>query len=188
MTIRNILEQLEVGQTKFSSIRFFSAKPGIYAIYFIGYNFPGCERISQNQLIYIGKTESSHEKRNAKTHFSSGKTGSSTLRKSIGSLLKTELNLNPIPRNNIDFLKRRYSHFTFDDISEKKITEWMSNNLALAFFEFSAPKEKLNALESVLINELCPILNIVNNKENSFRHELQERRKLCADSAHKIVR
>jgi len=184
MTTKEIIELLRKEETDFLKIKSFSKFPGIYTIFFTGDDFPLLgDSVSKHQIIYIGKTESSQEERDAKTHFTSGKTGSSTVRKSIGSLLREQENLNPIPRNETDYHKGRYSHFKFDDDSEEKITNWMKNNLALSFFDYPKTKQEIEDLETEIIDELVPILNISKNPKNLFKNTLQQLRKECATNA-----
>lgn len=184
MDFLEIIELLKKRETDFIKIKVYSQLPGIYALFYIGNNFPLLgDTVKKHQIIYIGKTESSHERRDAKTHFTSGKTGSSTVRKSIGAILREYENLIPIPRNNTDYSKERNSHFKFDDPSEEIITNWMINNLATSFYEYPKTKIEIENLETILINELVPILNISKNPKNSFRNKLQQLRKNCATIA-----
>jgi hypothetical protein len=181
MTTKEIIELLKEKETDFLKTKSFSKFPGIYAFFFIGNDFPLLgDAVAKHQIIYIGKTESSQEKRDAKTHFTTGKTGSSTVRKSIGSILCAKENLKPIPRNETDYKKKRFSHFKFDNQSEIKITNWMENNLALSFYEYPRTKYEIEDLETKLIDELVPILNISKNSKNSFKDTLQNLRKNCA--------
>jgi hypothetical protein len=107
MTTKEIIELLKEKETDFLKTKSFSKFPGIYAFFFIGNDFPLLgDSVSKHQIIYIGKTESSQEKRDAKTHFTTGKTGSSTVRKSIGSILCAKESLKPIPRNETDYKKK----------------------------------------------------------------------------------
>ena len=144
-----------------------------------------CRRNAGNdrRIIYIGKTESSQEKRDMKTHFTSGKTGSSTVRRSIGSILCEKENLKLIPRNDSDYKNNRFSHFKFDTPSEMRITTWMEKNLALSFYEYPKTKQEIEDLETEIINELVPILNILKNPKNKFKDTLQQLRKNCAGIA-----
>lgn len=184
MEVESIINHFDKTCKKYLDVKQFSQLPGIYAIYFLGDRFPHFSEIKKNQIIYIGKTESNQEKRDAKTHFATGKTGSSTVRKSIGSILNSSITLNPIPRNEIDFEKRRFSHFKFDSISEEKITEWMKSNLGLAFFEYPKSKIEIDNLETELINYVCPILNISKNIKNKYRLEISSLRANLAKKAH----
>lgn len=186
MNTKEIINYLITNRKKYLEISTFSKSSGIYAVFFLGEHFP-IENIKpkHDEVIYLGKTESSQEKRDAKTHFKSGKTGSSTLRKSIGSLLRNIYNLKPIVRNDSDIIKRRFSHFKFDDKSEEIITEWMQNNLALSFYEYPESKSKIEALETTLIQEVIPLLNIDKNPSNPQLNLLKQIRKESAQIAFK---
>jgi hypothetical protein len=185
MTTKEIIELLKERETDFLKTKTFSKLPGIYAFFYIGNDFPLLgDSVSKHQIIYIGKTESSQENRDSKTHFTTGKTGSSTVRKSIGSILCTQEDLKPIPRNDNDYAKGRFSHFKFDNASEKIITNWMKNNLALAFYEYPESKELIDKLETEIIKQLKPILNIDHkNPENPYRDQIKQLRKNCASIA-----
>lgn len=183
-----IIEALKAKEKPYLQTKTFSQSPGIYAFFFIGDNFPVFDdAVSTNEIIYIGKTESSQEKRDAKTHFTSGKTESSTFRRSIGALLCESENLKPIPRNNNDYQKRRLSHFKFDERSEMIITDWMKNNLALSFYEYPRGKQDIEQLETEIIQILSPKLNISKNHGNPFKDKLQRLRKKCAQMAFESI-
>ena len=186
MVIDEIINHLKKSRTNFLEITTFSKFPGIYGVFFCGNIFP-IENYNpkQDEIIYLGKTESSQEKRDAKTHFKSGKTGSSTLRKTIGSLLRTKFKLQPIPRNNTDFQKKRFSHFKFDIKSEDIITKWMQNNLALSFYEYPKNKTEIEELETSLIQNLIPVLNIDKNPFNAYGNFIKHSRKESAKLAFK---
>ena len=184
MTTIEIIDLLRKRELEFTKTITFSKLPGIYALFFIGDSFPILGKdVKKRQIIYIGKTESSQEKRDVKTHFTDGKTGSSTVRKSIGSLLHKSKKLNPIPRNLSDYEEGRFSMFKFDTTSEKVITDWMKNNLALSFYEYPQSSSEIEKLETELIAELNPILNIAKNPNNLFKNQLASLRKECATIA-----
>ncbi len=184
MNAHKIIETLKAKEKPYMQTGTFSQSPGIYAFFFIGNDFPLLgDAVSKHEIIYIGKTESSQEKRDAKTHFTSGKTGSSTFRRSMGSILCASENLKPIPRNHSDYQRRRLSHFKFDARSEEVITDWMKNNLALSFYEYPRSKHEIEKLETELIRILSPKLNISKNHGNPFKDRLQQLRKKCAQMA-----
>jgi hypothetical protein len=185
MTIIGIIELLKEKETDFLKTKTFSQLPGIYAFFYIGNDFPLLgDSVSKHQIVYIGKTESSQEKRDLKTHFTSGKTGNSTVRKSIGSILCSQKNLTPIPRNDIDYEAGRFSHFKFDEPSEKIITNWMKNNFALSFYEYAESKKLIDKLETEIIRHLKPILNIDHkNPKNPYKNQIKQLRKKCASIA-----
>ena len=184
---KTIIHQLIIGAHPFMEITRFCDKPGIYAIFFYGNLFPlEGVAIKSNQIIYLGKTESSQQSRDADTHFSSAKTGSSTVRRSLGALLKKELNLNPIPRNDKDFGAGRFTVFKFDNSSEVKLTSWMQKNLGLSFFMYDKPKDEINKLETELIDMVRPILNIdFKNPHNPYASIIKAERRLVALDSYK---
>lgn len=185
MNTEKVIEHLLKTEKRFTNT-LFSKKPGIYAIFFVGDVFPLLRKgIKKHQIIYIGKTESSQEKRDAKTHFSDGKTGSSTVRKSIGALLYNDgYKMYPIPRNNTDFKNNRFSHFMFDKDGERYLTKWMIDNLALSFYEYDGDKTEIESMERCIIQAIVPVLNIQNNPMNPFLFKLKELKRICAKYAH----
>jgi len=182
MTISStkLITKLNDELTPFSEIHEFSSKPGIYAVGFTGDHFPfpsGGDIIKKGKIIYIGKTEKSQRRRDAQTHFKSGRTGSSTLRRSLGAILRGQLNLKPIPRS---YSEDRMRDYKFIQESEIKLTEWMINNLSLSFHEIIEGKRFLRELEKTVINELVPILNIQGNSAfNPYAGMLKELRGKC---------
>jgi hypothetical protein len=77
------------------------SRPGLYAIYGgpeawadLGLGNPPDDR-----PLYVGKAEDSLASRDLKTHFGSGRTGSSTVRRSFAALLHDSLSLEARPRN-----------------------------------------------------------------------------------------
>lgn len=177
--MKTIIQQLINDSTPYLEIDSFSTTPGIYALFFIGKSFPLTAYSPKiNEVIYIGKTESSQASRDRDTHFATGKTGSSTLRRSFGAMLRNRLKLNPIPRGKSDIKKGRTSHFKFDKASEIKLSDWMQKNLALSFYEHAGSMTALDQLETELIQELVPILNIDRkNPSNSHREAISALRK-----------
>jgi len=178
-----IINELITTLKPFDKIDEFSNLPGIYFIGFNGENFPfpsQVDIVSTGDIIYVGKTEKSQKSRDANTHFKSGKTGSSTLRRSVGAILRNKLELKPIPRSQNEIKMR---DFKFIEESEKKLTKWMIKNLSLSFYEVTEGKRYLKLLENQLIELLTPILNISKNKGNPFLRDLKELRRQCRDIA-----
>ena len=180
MTTNNkIIDELKQGLTPFTTVYEFSSNPGIYAIGFIGEVFPfptGENVVNNGDIIYIGKTEKSQKSRDAQTHFKSGKTGSSTLRRSLGAILREDLGLQPIPRSKTESRMRDYK---FIEESEKQLTQWMMKNLSISFFEICEGKRLIRNTEIYIIQELKPILNLTHNSSNPFVSMLKELRAKC---------
>ena len=120
------------------------------------------------QVIYTGIAGKSLRKRDYRQHFTGNNAGSSTLRKSIGSLF----GYSKIARDkNADNGKTK---FNLSD--EIKLSDWMMKNLILYFKTNSDP----DGLENELISSLNPPLNLSKNKNFinlEFRKNLFELRK-----------
>ena len=181
MTIESIqiIEALRFGLKPFKDVDSFDEISAIYAIAFNGENFPfdfEIEKITKGDIIYIGKTQSGLQKRIVKTHFNDGRTALSTLRRSLGAVLKDHLHLKPTPRSLIDGRIRDYK-FILE--SEKVLTEWMVNNLSISFVPFSRGKRMLKEVESEIIYILNPVLNLNHNSENKSKSIIRELREKC---------
>ena len=164
----------------FSQHNEFSTLPGIYAVLYLGKSntLGTIKALKSGQIIYIGKTLSSQQSRDADTHFKSGKSGSSTLRRSIGALLREEMKLIPIPRGS-GKTEKDTTNYRFDDMSEDFLTSWMVSNLGLAFFEYPKSPDEIRSLELKLLDKLCPVLNIESNSANPFLSEVKSARAKC---------
>ena len=185
MTIESIqiIEALRFGLKSFNEMDSFNEQSAIYAIAFNGNEFPvhfGIDKINKGDIIYIGKTESGLKKRIVKTHFKDGKTGSSTLRRSLGAILIDNLTLEPISRSSAE---ARFRDYKFINKSEKILTEWMINNLSVSFIPYNRGKRLLRKMESEIIYLLSPILNISRNSNNRNGLILKELREKCRQIA-----
>lgn len=182
--IDNVIQQLKGEAIPFNSIKSLPKLPGIYALSFFSSNFPlpGYNH-TENDILYIGKTESSAESRNLNTHFQSGKSGSSTIRRTLGALLRDLLDLTPVPRNEVDFDAGRTHTYKFDPTSEERLTEWMRSNLGLSFYTYDRSKADICSLESEIIKTIVPPLNLQSNPGNSFSKLIKEERRITAKLA-----
>ena len=107
--------------------------------------------------IYVGKAERNLNSRDVKTHFASGKTGWSTVRRSLGALLRNELELTVALRNNT--LPPRPANYAFESEGDERLTNWMRANLSLSYW-VKEDELNLDALETIVIERLRPELNI----------------------------
>lgn len=181
-----VLEKMVASARQFNDIENFSLFPGIYGVFFWGSTFPlGSARkaVENRSLIYVGKTESSQVERDLHQHFASGETGRSTLRRSIGAILRRELGLLPEPRNGREKSDRKYRNYKFEAGGENRLTEWMRTNLGLSFFEYDEPPIEIKRLERQIIAAASPILNLTNNRTNLWRSEIRRLRDECVDLA-----
>jgi hypothetical protein len=135
-------------------------------------------------LLYIGKTESSQEERDVGEHLANGKTGQSTPRRSLGALLREQLNLRPQPRSHSEMSEKRFTNYKFDEAGEEALTAWMKKHLGLGFCELA--ELTVHELESTREepNQVGKTsLNILNNPEGPYRSRLESARKHCATLA-----
>ena len=150
--------------------------PGVYAWFLVGASAIGEVSTSHEQPIYIGKSSNLAE-RTFYTHFTTGKTGFSTLRRSIGALLKDELGLHPVQRG-AGPSKTNFTNYRFTGAGESDLTAWMLEHLHVGV----NPRENPAPTERGLIATTRPPLNLT-GWPNPNRLRIMELRKACADEA-----
>lgn len=131
---------------------------------------PGIE-VGAEGVVYVGMTEKSLLIRN---HFLHAHSGGSTLRRSLGALLREELKLEPIRR---DSKPENASKFRFTDDGEIRLTEWMKTSLLAAQTEIFG---NVRSRETALIREWEPPLNLT-KWTNPQKTAVSAKRKACAD-------
>ncbi|HWH09630.1 MAG TPA: hypothetical protein VG165_00740 [Solirubrobacteraceae bacterium] len=126
--------------------------------------------------LYLGASGNLAE-REFETHFAAGKTGFSTLRRSLGAILKDEFGLRCRPRGPGPS-KNNFTNYRFDDPGEAKLSQWMRDNLRVGVRPLDDPR----AREGELIASACPPLNLT-GWANPDARSIRELRKACADEA-----
>lgn len=155
-------------------------EPGLYAFYGDerAWSALGLIPAFDSQPLYVGKAERSLNGRDVGTHFAAGKTGSSTVRRSLAALLAGELALVAVPRN---LAKPDGSaNFGLDPASEARLSGWMEQRLSLATW-IKPEDTTLDDIETVVVRQLRPPLNL--DKVEESRVRLREARKRMADIA-----
>ncbi|MBB2150559.1 GIY-YIG nuclease family protein [Pedobacter gandavensis] len=164
--------------------------PGIYA-FMLKDNASLKEFGTQHQIIYVGIAKESLKKRDLGNHFKSSSTGSSTLRRSIGAILKEELSLIAFSRNGTNN-KREILNYTFNDAGNNTLTKWMLKNLIIGYWKdgHSIPYSKLRSLEEDVIKILKPTLDLDarTKKYNVLANHLDNLRKVCREEALKDLK
>ncbi|MBB1512756.1 hypothetical protein H5399_09085 [Tessaracoccus sp. MC1627] len=135
-------------------------RPGLYAIHlqppealdFFDWDVP-CER----RPLYVGKAERSLHHRDVTDHFSTGKTGWSTLRRSLAVILQHELSLEPVRRNDAQTVKP--THFGLANPGEEALSRWMHENLSMSWW-VSPQNEDLGKVEQRVLALLDPPANL----------------------------
>jgi len=115
--------------------------------------------------LYVGMT-SNLRARGDETHFSDGGSGFSTLRRSLGALLKENLDLKARPRGT-GASKQNFRCYCFDEGGETRLTAWMREHLRIAVAEHPDP----DGIETELIRLARPPLNL-NKWPNPHRAEI----------------
>ena len=171
---KSVLQHLEYPNT-----------PGLYAFSLAnGTKLKGFGE--SGQIIYVGKAEDSLRQRDLNTHYIDGRTGSSTLRRSIGAILKTEFEATAFSRNEtLD--KPNIDNYKFDTKAEKKLSKWMKANLLIGYWKYdkAIESELLKDIEELLIIALKPTLDLDKRtrKYNIHAASLTDLRQICKDEA-----
>jgi hypothetical protein len=153
------------------------AKEGIYAIFAQPSDVLRVDDVPSNGLVYIGRSGNLAE-RDFETHFKAGASGFSTLRRSVGALLKSELGLTAIPRGT-GSSDTNYLNFRFTEEGEKALSEWMAEHLELGIAEVVGKSVRL---EQEVIAWLQPVLCLT-GWPNSQAAAIKALRAECVDEA-----
>lgn len=107
--------------------------------------------------VYVGKAERSLLGRDVRTHFATGKTGSSTLRRTLAALLRDELQLRAVPRN----LSRPdgSANFALEADGDARLSAWMVDHVFLAVWA-AETGVVLDTVETAVLGLLRPPLNL----------------------------
>ena len=155
------------------------ARSGVYAIFLRAEaQFP-IEMTTADRIIYVGSSIDLAT-REYSNHFSSTGTGFSTLRRSVGALLKEKLSLSAIPRGS-GGTESNYTNYRFEAAGEDRLTKWMETNLEVSVCPVDGD---LESVEQTLITALEPVL-CLKGWENPYAKSIKASRKTCADEARK---
>lgn len=156
-------------------------RPGLYAIsgaatawVTLGLGDPPDDR-----PLYVGKSEDSLVTRDVKTHFATGRTGSSTVRRSLAGLLAGALELHAQPRNPAK--PGHYANFGLEPASDARLTAWMIEHLRLAVWPSPAGAH-LGDVETKVLAMLVPPLNL-DKVRTPWRAHVSGGRKVLAAEA-----
>jgi hypothetical protein len=113
---------------------------------------------------YVGKAQDGFRRRLLREH--SGDTGRSTLRRTLGALLKDELELRARPRASRGEPKPiNFTNYDFDPDGNARLSDWMSANLEV---EYLVTADYI-AQETALIAQHRPPLNFDRLGESILR-------------------
>jgi plasmid stability protein len=149
-------------------------RPAVYGIFA---NEPDClpaVQFRRADFLYLGKSK----KPINRGHFETGKTSSSTLRRTLGAILKQQLGIRAYARGR-GLLDADFERYRFDEIGEEKLTNWMNANLQIGF---SIVVDDIDETESRLIRYCEPVLNLM-RWSNPQAERIKALRKICAYEA-----
>ena len=169
-----------VRHSRMEAVELVATRPGLYAFYGDGHAWLnlGLSAAFDDQPLYVGKAERSLNGRDVGTHFATGKTGSSTVRRSLAALLTDQLDLVAVPRNQAK--PDGSANFGLDSPSDARLSEWMEQRLLLATW-IKTGDATLDDVETAVVRQLRPPLNL--DKVGESRERLREARKRMADIA-----
>jgi hypothetical protein len=126
-------------------------------------------------LIYIGMTHS------VRDHFDCRSSGFSTLRRSLGALLKKKLALRATYRGRGNS-EADFTNYRFEEDSEAVLTRWMKAHLCISFVALSEGRELTEDQEEQLIEKLNPPLNLTHSTSPDVK-AIKALRAVCAKEA-----
>lgn len=130
--------------------------------------------------LYVGKAEESLVSRDLNTHFRAGRTGQSTVRRTFAALLRDELGLRGIPRN--QEAPERPANFALSAEHDEALNTWMNLRLKLAVWAKPAECTNLRAIEIAVFAKWSPPLNVRDNV-SLWRTKVSAARKVMANDA-----
>lgn len=153
---------------------------GLYAVHGDGraWSDLGLEAPRDGLPLYVGKAEKSLNSRDVGTHFATGKTGSSTIRRSLAALLADVLDLRATPRN--PERPDGSANYALAHDGDERLTRWMTERLSLAVW-VAPPDVELGEVETLALRRLEPPLNLA--KVGAPRTKLKAARAAMAASA-----
>ena len=156
---------------------------GFYAFYVLNdYCFRGTElsNIRQYDCIYVGiAADETLYKRVVESHLKAA--GKSTFRRSLGAILRDRLELKPIMRG-LTSTRSNVSNYTFSKVDEERLTGFMFENLAIAYYPYDYSSRRFEDIEKEIIKEFgYPAFNIEYSKQtdNHYLKSVKQARKEC---------
>ena len=171
----HLLRALQLSRVSISRLSV-PSKSGVYALFLVGQTTLHGFSIPSDQPVYIGSSSNLAE-RELGTHFNSKGTGFSTVRRSLGALLKNDLQLIAQPRGQ-GKTKQDFYCYRFNSDGEDRLTKWINQHIHVG----AKPIGDYKAIEKELIKIACPLLNL-KGWSNQYTSEIQRLRKACADEA-----
>lgn len=110
-------------------------RPGLYAVHASPTTWRALELEERQPStpLYVGRARDSLVTRDLKTHFATGCTGRSTVRRSFAVLLRDQLAITSVPRRSKKPpTTRDFTNYDLDTDSEEALTAWMHDHLTFS--------------------------------------------------------
>lgn len=177
MDVESALKQLREGRVPITQLRTVPSS-GVYALFLYTSPSLGAFQAGRDGLVYIGKT-SDLEQRNLRTHFFSKNSGFSSPRRSLGAILKSQLELTAQQRSP-GMSDTNFTNYAFAPGGEERLSRWMEANLLVSTVVLPAGEETV--MEEKMLRIERPVLNLT-GCENPHRQVIMSLRKNCANQA-----
>lgn len=181
--------KLRTGQSLVTadSVESWPNRPGLYAVYgsVAVWQVLGLGEPPDARPLYVGKAERSLSSRDVGTHFGfaggagNSITGSSTLRRSLSALLRAELGFRGRYRNPAS--PGKPANYGLSRDHDAALSNWMRNNLLATYWEMTTSAVSLGDVETAVLNQLKPPLNIQKVSHEWTRHVRSARSLMAAD-------
>jgi hypothetical protein len=160
---------------------------GLYAIHGSGPTWQqlGLGAAPDARPLYVGKAERSLTSRDLHTHFHTGCTGQSTVRRTFAALLRDELALRAVPRNP-SRVSDKPTHFALDEADDERLTDWMLEHLELAVWAKPVTCTNLATVEAEVVRRWVPPLNIQGNARSPWISKIRQARSAMAADVRRL--
>jgi hypothetical protein len=160
---------------------------GLYAIYGMRETWHqlGLGDPADDRPLYVGKAEQSLVTRDLNTHFRPGRTGQSTVRRTFAALLRDQLGLRGIPRNQQN--PERPANFALNREHDAALQDWIDARIELAVWAKPVDCTNLGAVEVGVIGRWVPPLNLKDNTSTWSATVSAARRVMAEDARAWIV-
>lgn len=163
------------GATSIRQIAEFPKDPGVYLVY-TDTRIGSLNWNPSSGAAYIGKADNGLRRRLEREHH--GDTGRSTLRRTLGALLKDELHLVARARRSKSEPKAiNFTNYEFEPDGDGRLTQWIGDHISV-LVEVGRRAER----ELSVIAEHQPPLNLT-GWLNPLAPEIKAARRMCADEA-----
>ncbi|MBA3394359.1 MAG: hypothetical protein H0T89_17060 [Deltaproteobacteria bacterium] len=166
--------------------------PGLYAIYGDAASWLelGLGAASAKTALYVGKADDNLVTRELELHFR-GRAGQSAVRRGLGALLRDQLGLRGLPRNQTR--PEKFEYFTLSEEHDAALTAWMTAHLQIAAWPKPSECASLGDIEVAVLKKWSPPLNLRDSRSTwgaknvaAFKVMAADARAWAKEHGHKV--